>query len=139
MYRCYVFFLMIRRPPRSTRTDTLFPYTTLFRSQARQPRDDGVLRPRPRLPLRAVAGGHAVGWRQAAGAAALLRAPGAAPDQRAERADRRGHALRDRHAPQALRQCRADRHLAGQLPPLLRSEEHTSELQSLMRTSYAVS
>src|SRR3546814_20783487 len=28
-----VFFLMIRRPPRSTRTDTLFPYTTLFRSQ----------------------------------------------------------------------------------------------------------
>src|SRR3546814_3206388 len=101
---------MIRRPPRSTRTDTLFPYTTLFRS---------------RLPLRAVAGGHAVGWRQAAGAAALLRAPGAAPDQRAERADRRGHAQRDRHAPQALRQCR-------------RSEEHTSELQSLMRISYAV-
>src|SRR3546814_11238281 len=29
---CCVFFLMIRRPPRSTRTDTLFPYTTLFRS-----------------------------------------------------------------------------------------------------------
>src|SRR3546814_1438480 len=99
---------MIRRPPRSTPTDTLFPYSTLFRSprQARQPRDDGVLRPRPRLPLRAVAGGHAVGWRQAAGAAALLRAPGAAPNQRAERADR--------------------------------SEEHTSELQSLMRISYAV-
>src|SRR3546814_9922408 len=31
---CLFFFLMIRRPPRSTRTDTLFPYTTLFRSQA---------------------------------------------------------------------------------------------------------
>src|SRR3546814_13755125 len=31
------FFLMIRRPPRSTRTDTLFPYTTLFRSPQRQP------------------------------------------------------------------------------------------------------
>src|SRR3546814_19146388 len=30
---CFVFFLMIRRPPRSTRTDTLFPYTTLFRSR----------------------------------------------------------------------------------------------------------
>src|SRR3546814_12416777 len=30
----FVFFLMIRRPPRSTRTDTLFPYTTLFRSDA---------------------------------------------------------------------------------------------------------
>src|SRR3546814_14931698 len=29
---CWFFFLMIRRPPRSTRTDTLFPYTTLFRS-----------------------------------------------------------------------------------------------------------
>src|SRR3546814_17513788 len=35
MYLCVrVFFLMIRRPPRSTRTDTLFPYTTLFRSGA---------------------------------------------------------------------------------------------------------
>src|SRR3546814_14505443 len=32
----YVFFLMIRRPPRSTRTDTLFPYTTLFRSPSRR-------------------------------------------------------------------------------------------------------
>src|SRR3546814_6663575 len=32
----FFFFLMIRRPPRSTRTDTLFPYTTLFRSTARQ-------------------------------------------------------------------------------------------------------
>src|SRR3546814_4932230 len=31
-YRCIFFFVMIRRPPRSTRTDTLFPYTTLFRS-----------------------------------------------------------------------------------------------------------
>src|SRR3546814_12124414 len=31
-YACFCFFLMIRRPPRSTRTDTLFPYTTLFRS-----------------------------------------------------------------------------------------------------------
>src|SRR3546814_2870905 len=34
---CYIFLLMIRRPPRSTRTDTLFPYTTLFRSVARLP------------------------------------------------------------------------------------------------------
>src|SRR3546814_12849378 len=32
---CFMFFLMIRRPPRSTRTDTLFPYTTLFRSLTR--------------------------------------------------------------------------------------------------------
>src|SRR3546814_18272064 len=40
------FFLMIRRPPRSTRTDTLFPYTTLFRSLARGARR--LDRPRPR-------------------------------------------------------------------------------------------
>src|SRR3546814_18238345 len=39
---CYFFFLMIRRPPRSTRTDTLFPYTTLFRSSGPPPR--GVAR-----------------------------------------------------------------------------------------------
>src|SRR3546814_1202606 len=32
LFICFIFFLMIRRPPRSTRTDTLFPYTTLFRS-----------------------------------------------------------------------------------------------------------
>src|SRR3546814_18693690 len=38
-FRCHsFFFLMIRRPPRSTRTDTLFPYTTLFRSREQQPR-----------------------------------------------------------------------------------------------------
>src|SRR3546814_14776157 len=43
----YFFFLMIRRTPRSTRTDTLFPYTTLFRSRRAGLR--AVLRPRPRL------------------------------------------------------------------------------------------
>src|SRR3546814_7321711 len=40
IFCCWVFFLMIRRPPRSTRTDTLFPYTTLFRS-------DGAIAPCP--------------------------------------------------------------------------------------------
>src|SRR3546814_13355685 len=46
----FVFFLMIRRPPRSTRTDTLFPYTTLFRSP-RQPAwaGDQVVAPLARL------------------------------------------------------------------------------------------
>src|SRR3546814_15463814 len=39
----FVVFLMIRRPPRSTRTDTLFPYTTLFRSHAGLPRQAVVL------------------------------------------------------------------------------------------------
>src|SRR3546814_7394329 len=73
---CLFFFLMIRRPPRSTRTDTLFPYTTLFRSRC----------------------------------------------------------------PEAARLRRHARHFAAgavahQQP---RSEEHTSELQSLMRISYAV-
>src|SRR3546814_15257453 len=77
-----VFFLMIRRPPRSTRTDTLFPYTTLFRSVFRF---DGQER-----------GIHAASSQQ----------------------------HDDRH------------HLADGLGP--RSEEHTSELQSLMRISYAV-
>src|SRR3546814_13792071 len=37
LYLYFIFFLMIRRPPRSTRTDTLFPYTTLFRSQGEPP------------------------------------------------------------------------------------------------------
>src|SRR3546814_20247180 len=38
-YVCFLFFLMIRRPPRSTRTDTLLPYTTLFRSKGFTPTD----------------------------------------------------------------------------------------------------
>src|SRR3546814_8625276 len=80
---------MIRLPPRSTRTDTLFPYTTLFRSR---PRFDGDLR-RARQPMR-------------------LLLIGAEADERFAY-----HADVDRHD---------------------RSEEHTSELQSLMRISYAV-
>src|SRR3546814_7458634 len=80
---------MLRRPPRSTRTDTLFPYTTLFRS--------------------------------------------APPDRR----------LRHRrHARAEFRRnplCRfASRHRFPPCGPRVRSEEHTSELQSLMRISYAV-
>src|SRR3546814_11575974 len=79
------FFLMIRRPPRSTRTDTLFPYTTLFRSLGEQ------------LPARQRAAG--------------VRHPGVErrPDEP-----------------------------AGTAAHPVRSEEHTSELQSLMRISYAV-
>src|SRR3546814_6238151 len=90
------FFLMIRRPPRSTRTDTLFPYTTLFRSPVR-------------------AGRGAIG---------------------------RGHPA-DAHG--ACGQCGRDAHAQGDagdgaqaLCGGARSEEHTSELQSLMRISYAV-
>src|SRR3546814_5450871 len=83
------FFLMIRRPPRSTRTDTLFPYTTLFRSPAPARRDGG----------------------------------------RRHRAHAGGARL---HAEQPHRAVGAPRGA----PP--RSEEHTSELQSLMRIPYAV-
>src|SRR3546814_8646664 len=43
MYLLLLFFLMIRRPPRSTRTDTLFPYTTLFRSHPHRHRADQVV------------------------------------------------------------------------------------------------
>src|SRR3546814_1857517 len=84
-----VFFLIIRRPPRSTRTDTLFPYTTLFRSP-------GIGRP-DHLPPFACLGLHQF---------------------RAEFISGKDTAYQ-RHA------CK-------------RSEEHTSELQSLMRISYAV-
>src|SRR3546814_8863088 len=93
MWVCF-FFLRIRRPPRSTRTDTLFPYTTLFRS--------------------------ATGRRGA-------RTPARAQDRRA--AAGIGAAGRDRG-----RRRRRD----ARTPRPLRSEEHTSELQSLMRISYAV-
>src|SRR3546814_9122092 len=75
---CLVSFLMIRRPPRSTRTDTLLPYTTLFRSHRRR-----------RGLSRVIGVGLCAG-------------------------------------PYSRRRRR------------LRSEEHTSELQSLMRISYAV-
>src|SRR3546814_3491465 len=77
---------MIRRPPRSTRTDTLFPYTTLFRSQ------------------RGFATGAPAPSRHGTAVASLLIGEGGV----------RGSA------------------------PGARSEEHTSELQSLMRISYAV-
>src|SRR3546814_20724706 len=76
------FVLRIRRPPRSTRTDTLFPYTTLFRSAT-------------------VVGTRAAAWAPVAGLASIV--------------------VLDEHDE------------AHQ-----RSEEHTSELQSLMRISYAV-
>src|SRR3546814_15575345 len=85
---CLIFFVMRRRPPRSTRTDTRFPYTTLFRSadpEERQEGHDGVARSQP---------------------------PG-----------RAGTARHPRHAN------------LGCDP---RSDEHTPELQSLMRISYAV-
>src|SRR3546814_8233323 len=78
---------MIRRPPRSTRTDTLFPYTTLFRSNT---------------------AGHAAGHNPTS----------------------QIHAKDSRHAKEIDDRCLG--------ADCARSEEHTSELQSLMRISYAV-
>src|SRR3546814_6253336 len=98
---------MIRRPPRSTRTDTLCPYTTLFRSAGR-----GC------PPRRLRRAGRAVAGLCAAGAAGLSR-------------------LWPRLGQLSLEQLpvAADHH---QFSRNARSEEHTSELQSLMRISYAV-
>src|SRR3546814_1371290 len=95
---------MIRRPPRSTRTDTLFPYTTLFRSG------------RPRGARRGRSGARMGARGQGAGA----------------------DGAQDLSLPRSLdvgpRQISQPRGSAGGA----RSEEHTSELQSLMRISYAV-
>src|SRR3546814_8037531 len=88
---------MIRLPPRSTRTDTLFPYTTLFRS-----------------------------WRRVA----------AAPPRPPRRL--RGTSAYDRGRGARTRTPAWGRSIRGRRSARLRSEEHTSELQSLMRISYAV-
>src|SRR3546814_9417968 len=109
---------MTRRPPRSTRTDTLSPYTTLFRAQCaalldRVPQRAGRLWPaRQRLLQRRQRGVELVQLR-------LVRRV----DQQQPAAVAQRAVLR--------RQQRADRGMA------VRSEEHTSELQSLMRISYA--
>src|SRR3546814_5351178 len=94
---------MIRRPPRSTRTDTLFPYTTLFRSRC--------------------AGQHVVAERDPCHSCAVA--------HRDRRLLPGGPAL-------AAGLSRSRAALRGALGDGARSEEHTSELQSLMRISYAV-
>src|SRR3546814_11523836 len=100
---CFFFFLIIRRPRRATRTATLFPYTTLFRSVVGG--------------LRAVGAVH---QRIAVGI-------GAGADGGADVAARPREVLDH----DGLAHFAAER--IGD-----RSEEHTSELQSLMRISYAV-
>src|SRR3546814_10669096 len=117
---------MIRRPPRSTRTDTLFPYTTLFRSViASAIAFDGEPGQRAQRTGLVAEAGQRLVHRLAERAQALVR--GLHPDQRGEG----GLVLL--------------RVLAGGLAEggavafdVERSEEHTSELQSLMRISYAV-
>src|SRR3546814_2380048 len=95
---------MIRRPPRSTRTDTLFPYTTLFRSAAEAEAAAGRI---PELTERVAR-------------------------------DANDHQARFDLALACYAQGDAERAIEGLLDIVRRSEEHTSELQSLMRISYAV-
>src|SRR3546814_5577583 len=122
---------MIRRPPRSTRTDTLFPYTTLFRSRHHILRrqlvdhgDDAALGGGPG------AVGRLGGQRDdlVVGEAAVATDEGVL----AELVDGTAAvgAAQDRDLPHPLTD--------GPLAQEARSEEHTSELQSLMRISYAV-
>src|SRR3546814_6742902 len=94
---------MLRLPPRSTRTDTLFPYTTLFRSS---------LRKTVRAAYRIVQGGR--------------RTPAPACPRHAGR-----EAPHHRRGPTSVP-------IFKRIETSGRSEEHTSELQSLMRISYAV-
>src|SRR3546814_8497153 len=103
---------MIRRPPRSTRTDTLFPYTTLFRSQV----IERTLNTTPRTPRI----GRSVPWPPSPG----CHTPPSAGSGARSACSRTG----PRHS-----SCPPIRYLSTR-----RSEEHTSELRSLMRISYAV-
>src|SRR3546814_10213512 len=116
------FYLMIRRPPRSTRTDTLFPYTTLFRSisriVARVAQD--LLR-----PVFAVGLNHGF---------PIARNLGIGRVDRIVHAGAAVPVLPYAYAHSFEKFIRRDE--GGEL--LDRSEEHTSELQSLMRISYAV-
>src|SRR3546814_2797123 len=113
---------MIRRPQRSTRTDTLFPYTTLFRSH------------RPAQPVGILGIEHQEA--AAAGADQLPAERAVVAGDRIQRVDARvRHAAGTRllDAPVLVHDPSEGGGVAG-----LRSEEHTSELQSLMRISYAV-
>src|SRR3546814_2328258 len=104
------FFLMIRRPPRSTRTDTLFPYTTLFRSVERLSTEAEIV---------------------------FLALPEAASAELAPVLLERGRRVIDLSGAFRIRD-EAQRQRWYPATAALRSEEHTSELQSLMRISYAV-
>src|SRR3546814_3569878 len=108
---------MIRRPPRSTRTDTLFPYTTRFRSQSLsrvlgQLVREGFITQRPGLRDRR---------------------------QRLLALTDKGRELENKLTErQRVRIAAAYRTAGAEAVEGFRSEEHTSELQSLMRNSYAV-
>src|SRR3546814_6051339 len=111
---------MIRRPPRSTRTDTLFPYTTLFRSD--QEFDLAVLL-QPGNHFRTI---FEIGIDYRRVGAISDQIQHILPGNSGAVLHARRHRLRASRNPDAATRYRR------------RSEEHTSELQSLMRNSYAV-
>src|SRR3546814_7669909 len=108
---------MIRRPPRSTRTDTRFPYTTLFRSSSRRNRGRQP-RPHSREKL-------------------TCSTPPSRPGQVSRRKKRMPFPPSCCPTASTIGLARNAAPLSGSSPPG-RSEEHTSELQSIMRISYAV-
>src|SRR3546814_3870988 len=110
---------MIRRPPRSTRTDTLFPYTTLFRSELAVIVDHGM---REMLEEQ----------RDVFYYITTMNENYAQPDLPE---DKHGDVIRGAWH-YARYEAQGDN--TAQAPCVTRSEEHTSELQSLMRISYAV-
>src|SRR3546814_1914007 len=136
---------MLRRPPRSTRTDTLFPYTTLFRSALHLPnigaditgqeinnsrRYVAVLRLKP----------PAFQYRKTQVEVSRLNISDQPPCQPGQytRVDRIQHVRRTVGTDHQPRPALYDLINRVQEFLLCRSEEHTSELQSLMRISYAV-
>src|SRR3546814_1598137 len=134
-----MFFLMIRRPPRSTRTDTLFPYTTLFRSAQPLGHDAPALAGMAVVLVDHVDAGDAQGVCDRARVVHVGRCPVASIEQVDQQRTRRAvvtvHLVNERVAviPAVvvdLAQPIVDPDVTG----TDRSEEHTSELQSLMRT-----
>src|SRR3546814_5978848 len=115
--RCvFIFFLMIRRPPRSTRTDTLFPYTTLFRAGLREAQRIGST-------VVAAGAGTQISFHIGIGTVGLRVADVVfQPPTLGE--------LPAIVPAEVVQLCIA-------FIAIIRSEEHTSELQSLMRISYA--
>src|SRR3546814_4545379 len=135
------FFLMIRRPPRSTRTDTLFPYTTLFRSaEAELGEDLAAVLAEQRCRLRDAARRCRELNRQAESVdPAGDRVVGSDDHLAGKRLRIRVHLGDGEHRPRGEAAFFQDRQpCVGGPGPEDRSEEHTSELQSLMRLSYAV-
>src|SRR3546814_7338542 len=120
-----MFFLMIRRPPRATRTDTLFPYTTLFRS--RRKTNTGSVGATNKRWLSAEADVCCV---------VIIRRRGVVAGRSADEAH---HTAVHPQSRAACRRCLFGTSVDDHVGDLVgRSEEHTSELQSLMRISYAV-